>query len=154
MHYVAVSGTSWTVRPGHYSDSWQTDKNADLAYGSFTIPPVYNRTKSVFSAIAGMCAALCLLSAGFAVHDIMLRKSGRLGSQQLVVASAAFTRDGKILVKPDGNIPLQVMSTNSSMREILRELDIRSTTFSWIYSLTWDWSECSIDTSRKNRRLK
>lgn len=123
MHYIALVGTHWKVRSGHsYSDSWTHDRNSRLGY-----------------AIAGMCIALCLLSACLAVYDTLARKSSRLVGQQLVVASASFTRDGKILVKPDGSLPMQVMDTRASMHEIMRELDIRSNTFSWLYSLTWDW---------------
>lgn len=91
------------------------------------------------TAIAGMCVALCLVAAGLAIYDVVARKMGRLGDQQLVVASASFTRDGKILVKPDGSIPMQTMSTRASMREIMRELHISSSTFQWLYQLTWNW---------------
>lgn len=105
-------------------------------------------------AIAGMCIALCLLSAALAFYDSIVLKSGRLSGQQLVVASASFTHDGKILVKPDGTIPMQVMGTKSSMREIIRELDIRSETFSWLYSLTWDWGKRPIRLKAVNKFAK
>lgn len=66
-------------------------------------------------AIAAMCGAIILLSFGLAFADWLTRRDMRNKARNIVLASACFTEDGKILVKSDGTIPMQVIQTDADL---------------------------------------
>ncbi|KIR78424.1 hypothetical protein I306_04566 [Cryptococcus gattii EJB2] len=90
--------------------------------------------------ISVMCAAIVLFCFLVALFDALTRRSIRSKARSIVVASASFDKTGKLLVKNDGTIPMQVISTDADLQRVLRELDPRQPTFQWLYQLSFNWS--------------
>lgn len=73
-----------------------------------------------------MCAAIICLAIGFFTYSTMSRKKSNKVARQIVIASAAFDEFGRILVKPDGTLPMQVIETDADISVSLSEAFIRS----------------------------
>lgn len=58
---------------------------------------------------------IILLSLGMAFADYMTRRDMRQKARNIVIASACFTEDGRILVKSDGTIPMQAIQTEADL---------------------------------------
>ena len=98
-----------------------------------------------------MCAVIIILSIGIAFSDLLTRREMRQKARHIVIASATFSADGKILVKHDGTIPMQAIETEADLgvsacdlavtdrQRVLSELDPRQPTFQWLYQLTYNW---------------
>ncbi|ORY35531.1 hypothetical protein BCR39DRAFT_510436 [Naematelia encephala] len=86
-----------------------------------------------------MCAVIIIISIGLAVVDILTRRNMREKARHIVVAEAIFDDFGKILVKHDGTIPMQIIETNADLGRVLSEIDPRQRTFHWLYQLTFNW---------------
>jgi hypothetical protein len=56
-----------------------------------------------------MCGVIILISLLLAVLDFRVRVQMKAKSKNIVLASLAFDDQGKVLVKPDGTIPMQIM---------------------------------------------
>ena len=76
-----------------------------------------------------MCGCICILALCFALYDARLHRSTKSKARQVIVASATFDTAGRMLVKADGSIPFQVITTTIPLKDIMRELDIRESTF-------------------------
>ena len=63
-----------------------------------------------------MCAFIVILAIVLALLDLAARREIRRKARHIVVASAAFAEDGKILVKHDGTIPMQMIETDADLR--------------------------------------
>ena len=72
-----------------------------------------------------MCGVIILISLGLAFGDFSTRRDMRKKARKIVVASACFDEEGKILVKGDGTIPMQIIETEADLvvsRTVLRRL--------------------------------
>ena len=66
---------------------------------------------SLLAAIAVMCLVIIVLSIALAVSDLLVKRKTQKDSRQIVVASAAFDKFGRVLVKLNGSLPFQVIET-------------------------------------------
>lgn len=130
MHYLGLGGASYFVRKDLF----------DHAGSSFPLVDGLSQTNRLTIAIGVMCAAIIVLSAGIAVTDFLLRRDIRNKARHIVVASAAFDQTGKLLVRHDGTIPMQIIQTDADLSRVLGELDPRRPTFQWLYQLSFNWS--------------
>jgi hypothetical protein len=127
MHYLAVSGTSYTVRPASLLNVQA------LMAGN-------RRNNVVTIAIGVMCACILGISTFLAVSDVVMAREVRRNARKVVVASVAFDKSGRLLVKADGSLPMVVLETKLRMTEVMDALDKRQTTFQWLYTISWDWN--------------
>lgn len=63
-----------------------------------------------------MCAIIIVLSIVIAIVDFLVRRDVRRIARQIVVASATFDRQGRLLVRPDGTLPMQLIETNADLK--------------------------------------
>ncbi|CDS00809.1 hypothetical protein [Sporisorium scitamineum] len=129
MHYIGVWGTSYKVK-------------ASTVTGANEISLLTGRQRNnvLVIAIGCMCFVIICLSIFIAVSDALLVRDARRKSKKVVVCSATFDKQGRLLVKPDGTMPLMIIETDVNTRDILDALDNRQPTFQWLYSLSWDWA--------------
>lgn len=59
-----------------------------------------------------MCLVIVVLAVGLAVSDILIKRKTTKDARQIVVASAAFDKFGRVLVKLNGSLPFQVIETD------------------------------------------
>ncbi|OCF39031.1 hypothetical protein I317_07168 [Kwoniella heveanensis CBS 569] len=125
MHYLGLGGTSYRYKEGVDP---MILANAGTQATRLTI------------AISVMCGVIVLLCFALAFYDAMTRRQIRNKARNIVIASAAFDKTGKLLVKNDGTIPMQVIQTDADLQRVLGELDPRQPTFQWLYQLSFNWS--------------
>lgn len=87
-----------------------------------------------------MCLVIVLLSLGLGVLDVINRRRTVHEARQIVIASAAFDKFGRVLVRLDGSLPLEVIETEAVFRDLVEELHPRKATFQWLFSLSFDWA--------------
>lgn len=63
-----------------------------------------------------MCLVIVLISAGLAVLDNRVKRQTSKDARQIVVASAAFDKFGRVLVKINGSLPFQVIETDAGVK--------------------------------------
>ncbi|PWY99903.1 hypothetical protein BCV70DRAFT_217616 [Testicularia cyperi] len=129
MHYIGVWGTSYKVKASTVSGS-----------NAISLLSGRQRNNVLVIAIGCMCFVIILFSIFIAVSDMLIVRDARRKSKKVVVCSATFDKQGRLLVKPDGTMPLMIIETDVNTRDILDALDNRQPTFQWLYSLSWDWA--------------
>lgn len=128
MHYVGVWGTSFTLRPSQVNDmSALLDNN--------------NNTTAI--AISIMCVVVFLLSVAVAVSDLIVAKAERQAARKVVVCSLTFNKQGQLLVREDGTLPMVMIETPLHQSEVIDALDKRQPTFQWLYAVSWNWAMVS-----------
>lgn len=125
MHYIGLAGTSFSVR----SDT----ATPDLAAGKTKIV-------RITIAVSVMCGFIVLIAIGFAIWDYLAEQDIRSKARKIVIASAAFDKQGRLLVRPDGYLPMHVIESQAEFKDVLQELDPRQATFQWLYSLSFNWT--------------
>ncbi|WVQ82326.1 hypothetical protein IAT38_004454 [Cryptococcus sp. DSM 104549] len=125
MHYLGLGGTSYRTKS-------TADAHA-LAQGG-------GQSTKLAIAISVMCGFIVLFCFAIAFFDAMTRREIRNKARNIVVASASFDKTGKLLVKNDGTIPMQVIQTDADLQRVLRELDPREPSFQWLYQLSFNWT--------------
>lgn len=63
-----------------------------------------------------MCLVIILISVGLAVLDNRTKRKTSKDARQIVVASAAFDKFGRVLVKLNGSLPFQVIDTDAAIK--------------------------------------
>ncbi|KAK0566641.1 hypothetical protein OC844_000628 [Tilletia horrida] len=126
MHYVACWGTSYRVHPSSVANP------AALGDGN-------HRNNVVTIAIGVMCIVIIVASIIVAVSDVVVMRDARKKAKKVVVCSATFDKQGRLLVKSDGTMPMMVIETDIHTRDILDALDNRQPIFQWLFALSWDW---------------
>lgn len=126
MHYLGLGGASYRVK----DDSVLAER---LRNGQ-------GQANRLTIAISVMCGCIILLSVIIAVTDYLIRRDIRKKARHIVVASAAFDPSGKLLVRHDGTIPMQIIQTDADLSRVLGELDPRRATFQWLYQLSFNWN--------------
>lgn len=129
MHYIGVWGTSYKVKASTVSGA-----------NEITLLTGRQRNNVLVIAIGCMCFVIICFSIFIAVSDMLIVRDARRKSKKVVVCSATFDKQGRLLVKPDGTMPLMIIETDVNTRDILDALDNRQPTFQWLYSLSWDWA--------------
>lgn len=124
MHYLGVGGASYYIKRGIDYNAIATDDRQSIR---LTV------------AISVMCACIILLSVAISIIDWLIRRDIRNRARHIVVASAAFDETGKLLVRHDGTIPMQIIQTDAELARVLGELDPRRPTFQWLYQLSFNW---------------
>ncbi|CAO1624124.1 unnamed protein product [Parajaminaea phylloscopi] len=125
MHWTGQAASSYRVRPSVLSDiarlSGHEDRKALIAASVFSV--------------------LCLIAAAvISIGDVFAAKKTRENARKVVICSATFNKQGQLLVKDDGTLPMVVIETPLRHNEVLEALDKRQTTFQWLYSISWDWN--------------
>lgn len=62
-----------------------------------------------------MCGVIVLLSIGFAIWDYLNERQIRQQARKIVVASAAFDKQGRLLVRPDGTLPMKIIESTADL---------------------------------------
>lgn len=63
-----------------------------------------------------MCFALCVICFIILVSDYLVTQNSRRNARRVVVASATFDQAGRLLVKPDGMLPISVIETTLPLK--------------------------------------
>lgn len=63
-----------------------------------------------------MCLVIILASLGLAAYDFFNARKVSTDARQIVLASAAFDKMGRMLVKMDGTLPLVVIETDAVLK--------------------------------------
>ncbi|GMK59234.1 hypothetical protein CspeluHIS016_0702490 [Cutaneotrichosporon spelunceum] len=138
MHYLGLGGASYYVK----QNIAFAEKGAQLdspTNGPWVLLSGKSQANRLTVAICVMCACIIALSAGIAIVDYLIRRDIRNKARHIVVASAAFDPTGKLLVRHDGTIPMQIIQTDADLSRVLNELDPRRPTFQWLYQLSFNW---------------
>ncbi|KAK4688817.1 hypothetical protein P7C73_g1293, partial [Tremellales sp. Uapishka_1] len=124
MHYLGLGGSSYYAKP-----------DADIN----VLESASAQSRRLTIAICIMCGCILVFAVMAAILDLFIRREIRDKARQIVIASAAFDKSGKLLVKNDGTIPMQVIQTDAELTKVLGELDPRQSTFQWLYQLSFNW---------------
>lgn len=138
MHYLGLGGARYFVK----KDVILTEAGAILnspSKGPWVLLSGKDQANRLTIAISVMCGCIIALSAAIAIFDYLLRRDIRNKARHIVVASAAFDQSGKLLVRHDGTIPMQIIQTDADLSRVLGELDPRRPTFQWLYQLSFNW---------------
>lgn len=128
MHYTGMAGTKYRVRADFV--------NQVASLGD-------TKEYHVIIAASVMCAFFLLLSVGITVVDAVIAKKNKQNARKVVICSATFNKQGQLLVKEDGTLPMVVIETPMRHAEVLNALDRRQSTFQWLYSVSWNWDMVS-----------
>lgn len=120
MHYLGLGGASYYTKPKiDWRELTKSSQSVRLAIGEFLFDAVDYFSRSPRVGISVMCAAIVLFCFLVALFDALTRRSIRSKARSIVVASASFDKTGKLLVKNDGTIPMQVISTDADLQVCL-----------------------------------
>ncbi|EIW67253.1 hypothetical protein TREMEDRAFT_12207, partial [Tremella mesenterica DSM 1558] len=89
--------------------------------------------------ISVMCGVIIILTAIISMFDYYVRRGVREKARHVIVCSTAFDTLGRLLVKNDGTLPLQLIETDVDLKKLVLELDPRQGTFQWLYQLSFVW---------------
>jgi hypothetical protein len=67
-------------------------------------------------AVSVMCGVIVLISIGFAIWDYLSERDIRSKARKIVIASAAFDKQGRLLVRPDGHLPMHVIESQADLK--------------------------------------
>jgi hypothetical protein len=70
----------------------------------------------LFTAVSVMCGVIVLISIGFAVWDYLSERDIRSKARKIVIVSAAFDKQGRLLVRPDGHLPMHVIESQADLK--------------------------------------
>lgn len=124
MHYLGLGGTSYRTR-----------SNADTA----VLASGGGQSTRLTISISVMCGAIIILTVVISLFDFWTKKGTRAKARHVILASAAFDPTGKLLVKADGTLPMQIIQTDADLKKLVVELDPRQGTFQWLYQLAFVW---------------
>ncbi|CUS14729.1 unnamed protein product [Tuber aestivum] len=123
MHWCASVGTRYQLR----GDS---GLNRDTRNATVIITIVL----SVF---------VCVLLLAFAVVTSRARKMEGIRAQKIVLASATFDHDGRLMVLPDGTLPIKEVTDCFEEKSFEETLGKSHPVFHWIYQTTRNWKSLS-----------
>ncbi|PWW78923.1 hypothetical protein C7212DRAFT_275219 [Tuber magnatum] len=123
MHWCASVGTRYQLRE-------DSGLNRDTRNATVIITIVL----SVF---------VCVLLLAFAVVTSRARKMEGIRAQKIVLASATFDHDGKLMVLPDGTLPIKEVTDCFQEKSFEEALGKSHPVFHWIYQTTRNWKSLS-----------
>jgi hypothetical protein len=138
MHYLGLGGASYYVKQNIALEEKGAILNSPT-HGPWVLLSGKSQANRLTIAIGVMCGCIIALSAAIAIFDYLIRRDIRNKARHIVVASAAFDPTGKLLVRHDGTIPMQIIQTDADLARVLNELDPRRPTFQWLYQLSFNW---------------
>ena len=127
---IAVSGMHWTAAVGTIYHFKTSSKGRS---GHSRIQTVIVCT--VLSIVA------CGVLLGFSLFRTQKKRVQKTRAQQLVLATAYFDEDGRVMVTPEGNFP-NVKITNHYVEKTFGEDELSRThpAFIWVYKASRNWS--------------
>lgn len=125
MHWTGQAASSYKVRPSVVAAPARLNN--------------HNDRRALLAATVFSCVCL-IVAAAISVHDLFAARKTRENARKVVVCSATFDKQGHLLVKDDGTLPMVVIETPLRHSEVLEAIDKRQTTFQWLYSISWDWN--------------
>ncbi|KAH9816500.1 hypothetical protein DFH28DRAFT_965441 [Melampsora americana] len=124
MHYLGLSGTQWYV---------PVDRIEGFSLGA--------KSSTVMTiAISIMCFGVCIISLMIILSDFLVTRESRRKARRVAIASVIFDKTGRVLVNLDGMLPMSEVETDLPLKDITQELNIRQSTFQWLYAISCDWS--------------
>jgi len=121
MHWVATVGTSYTLI------------NATTTHSS------NGRNTNLIVAIV-ISLLSCIVCMTFAVLTQRRKKELADRAQHVVLASATFDPEGKILVTQEGLLPAQKITKQYNQRSFNDEFNTSHPVFQWLYRITYNWA--------------
>jgi hypothetical protein len=82
----------------------------------------------------------CVLCLVFGVLTQRRKKELEDRAQHVVLASATFDQDGKILVTPEGLLPCQKITRQYNQRSFNDEFNVAHPVFQWLFRVTFNWA--------------
>ncbi|KAK8224582.1 hypothetical protein HDK90DRAFT_514758 [Phyllosticta capitalensis] len=139
---VAVTGMHWTAAAGTRYTLKQYYTGAESARNNNTIVAIT------------LCVVALLVC--FLMMWLTSRRKRHLAdrAQHVVLASATFDPDGKILVTQEGILPCQKITRRYNQRSFNDEFNVAHPVFQWIFRVTYNWDCVSdlISTMRQHLR--
>jgi NO-binding membrane sensor protein with MHYT domain len=121
MHWVASIGTTYTLTEAAANAS-STGRDTNLI---------------VAIVISLLSCVVCMV---FALLTQRRKKQLADRAQHVVLASATFDPDGKILVTQEGLLPSQKITKQYNQRSFNDEFNVSHPVFQWLYRVTYNWS--------------
>ncbi|OCL09308.1 hypothetical protein AOQ84DRAFT_24323 [Glonium stellatum] len=119
MHWTATVGTKYELRGYHRGSG--ADRNNNLI----------------------VATAMCLLACAvcFALAFLIQRRRRQLAdrAQHVVLASATFDPDGRLLVTQEGLMPSQKITKQYNQRSFNDEFNVAHPAFQWLFRVTRNW---------------
>lgn len=120
MHWVASVGTQYerlNVIPG---------------------PGTSRNTNLIVAIVISLVACIICLCFAFLTQKRKRELADR--AQHVVLASATFDSEGRLLVTQEGLMPSQKITKQYNQRSFNDEFDIAHPVFQWLYRITFNWS--------------
>ncbi|OJD33619.1 mhyt domain signaling protein [Diplodia corticola] len=119
MHWTAAAGTSYRLKQFYHGNERARNNNMIVA---------------IFLCVAALCVCFLLLW-------LTSRRRRQLAdrAQHVVLASATFDMDGKILVTQEGLLPCQKITRKYNQRSFNDEFNVAHPVFQWIFRVTHNW---------------
>ncbi|KIW05171.1 uncharacterized protein PV09_03722 [Verruconis gallopava] len=121
MHWTATVGTSYTLSDARGQGS-----------------TVSRDTNLIVAIVVSLLA--CVVCLGFAVLNQRRKRQLADRAQHVVLASATFDPDGKILVTNEGLMPCQKVTRQFNQRSFADEFNTAHPVFQWLFRVTFNWS--------------
>ncbi|OMP85427.1 hypothetical protein BK809_0004097 [Diplodia seriata] len=119
MHWTAAAGTSYRLKRFYHGNERARNNNMIVA---------------IFLCVAALCVCFLLLW-------LTSRRRRQLAdrAQHVVLASATFDMDGRILVTQEGLLPCQKITRKYNQRSFNDEFNVAHPVFQWIFRVTHNW---------------
>ncbi|KFY31704.1 hypothetical protein V493_00884 [Pseudogymnoascus sp. VKM F-4281 (FW-2241)] len=125
MHWVASVGTQYRLKTANPSMSHDIPRNSTVIV------------------IIVLSVAACLIIVALAVVTQRRRTRSANRAQQVVLASAIFDHNGRLLVTPEGLLPNQKVTTSYVEWSFDEVFGTSHPVFQWIFRTTHNWSSIS-----------
>ncbi|OBT61333.1 hypothetical protein VE03_09534 [Pseudogymnoascus sp. 23342-1-I1] len=122
MHWVASVGTQYRLKVADPSKSHDIPRNSTVIV------------------IIVLSVAACAIILGLTIITQRRRTRSANRAQQVVLASAIFDRNGRLLVTPDGLLPNQKVTTSYVEWSFDEVFGTSHPVFQWIFRTTRNWS--------------
>jgi NO-binding membrane sensor protein with MHYT domain len=90
----------------------------------------------------------CVVMAGTAIYTARILKRYATKAQQVVLATAVFDRQGRVLVSPDGLLPSQKITDSFTDKMSQDPFNVGHPLFQWMFQASRNWSGISALTGR------
>lgn len=125
----AVSGMHWTATSGTRYEL--SSRNGDHSAMS-------RNTNLIVAIVVSLIA--CVVCLTFALLNQRRKKQLADRAQHVVLASATFDSDGKILVTNEGLMPCQKVTRQFNQRSFTDEFNTAHPVFQWLFRITFNWA--------------
>ncbi|KAF2083843.1 hypothetical protein K490DRAFT_50619, partial [Saccharata proteae CBS 121410] len=119
MHWTAAAGTKYRLR-------------------KYYLGSASGRNTTLIVAIS-LCLVACTFISSLALLIQRRRKQLADRAQHVVLASATFDPDGRLLVTQEGLLPCQKITRRYNQRSFADEFNVAHPVFQWIFRVTYNW---------------